>query len=1074
MHWRVAVVAVMALAAMGAAMVGGLAQAQPAPIAEAQAFVFDVPPSPLGDALLAVGMTAGLRVLFEPGRVAGLASRGVRGRYTAARALELLLDGTGYVHRFTGPASVRLEAAAPAPPAVAEPAIPLPPPDRPGVLMPPIKVRAAAETETDKDRSYRTPGSSHALSRDDIERFRGTSVGDIFQGTPGVLVGENRNSGGLDLNIRGMQGQGRVPVLVDGARQETTVYRGYSGVASRSYVDPDLIGGIQIDKGPALSAQGTGAIGGLVSMRTLNAEDIVRPGRTLGLRLRGQAIGNNSGSPVAPGTPAGLFTGHFQGASPVYRTGCVNASVCTPALPADWGHPDGFDRPGALQPKSWAGSIAAAKRWESIDLVAAYAQRRQGNYYAGTHGPSAWMDLSDVRKLPFYSEVRPVIQGASVFQGGERIPGTHFESTSALLKAQAYLPADQELELSYLRYSSVYGEIMPSQLLRFSNIFPVAQPYDSDVTVDTYAGRYRWNSDAHPLIDLRANLWHTRSNASNNNPFGEGLDIDGGARQQYRRTGLDLSNTSTVRHPAGWGESQLRYGLAVQREDVRPVLTDAGTSAGSQSGSDGDRDEYSVFAAWQYKPVPSVILDAGLRHTRFRSRDSRDIVVTDTASPRCVDADGDGACDPLPNRNRQSGTAPVVSLAWEPRDSGLQFYGRYAEAYRMPSLFESTTGFSFVAKPDVVLRPEHARNKEVGINYLKDGVLRSSDKLRLKLAYFRNHTSDYLTRTAANLWEEGVVEGQAWDFTMRNIDSAEFGGLELSGSYDRGDVFTEFGVTKYNEIEICHEGSYRVDRCNDYGIANSYLNNMVPPRWHGSLTLGTRLLARRLALGVRGIFMGQRTRTPQYNDDTAHGFLRVVPWHAYRVFDFFASYRVSDRVSVDFNVDNLTDRYYLDALSLGLIPAPGRTVRLSLAVLVVGVRRAPGLPGRAGRRRHVAGLERHQPLRRLEADVLRKRRPVVPGQRGGGRAGRHGRSIPKKQRWTALTMWRCTVASESPSSAAICACGMPSSCDSRKALRTGASSPSSRRSSSSSVSSSMARVSGPGTCGSGRPAIVSR
>lgn len=59
-------------------------------------------------------------------------------------------------------------------------------------------------------------------------------MGDIFQGMPGVLIGENRNSGGLDVNLRGMQGQNRVPVLVDGARQETTVYRGYAGVASRS------------------------------------------------------------------------------------------------------------------------------------------------------------------------------------------------------------------------------------------------------------------------------------------------------------------------------------------------------------------------------------------------------------------------------------------------------------------------------------------------------------------------------------------------------------------------------------------------------------------------------------------------------------------------------------------------------------------------------------------------------------------------------------------------------------------------------------------------------------------------
>lgn len=502
-----------------------------------------------------------------------------------------------------------------------------------------------------------------------------------------------------------------------------------------------------------------------------------------------------------------------------------------------------------------------------------------------------------------------------------------------MLKGKIYLPADQDLELSYLRYSSHYGELMPSQILRFSSLVPVSQPYDSDVTVDTYASRYRWNPEGSALIDLRANLWHTRTDSSNNNPFGDGLDIDGGVRQKYRRTGLDVSNTSALPMPQGWGESHLRYGAAFTTETVRPAYSqDTVPGNANMLGSNGDRDEYSAFAAWQYKPTSTVTFDAGLRYTHFRTHDSRDIVITDRTSPLCVDSDGDGACDPLPNRNKQSGTAPVVSIAWEPGNKGLQLYARYAEAYRMPSLFESTTGFSYQAKPDVILKPEHARNKEIGVNYLKDGLLRSNDKLRMKLAYFRNHTSDYLTRTSANLWEEGVVEGRSADFTMRNIDGATFNGLELSGSYDIGVAFAEFGATKYNKVEICHTGSYRINECNDYGIANSYVNNMVPPRWHANLTLGTRLLERRLTLGVRGTFMGQRNNTPQFNDDTAHGFLRPVPWHAYRVFDFFASYRVNNRVSVDFNVDNFTDRYYLDALSLGLIPAPGRTARLGVTL----------------------------------------------------------------------------------------------------------------------------------------------
>ena len=79
---------------------------------------------------------------------------------------------------------------------------------------------------------YQTAGSLTHLSGEQIDRFRGTSVGDLFSGIPGVLNGDGRNSGAVDVNIRGMQGQGRVPVIVDGASQETSIYQGYNGSTS--------------------------------------------------------------------------------------------------------------------------------------------------------------------------------------------------------------------------------------------------------------------------------------------------------------------------------------------------------------------------------------------------------------------------------------------------------------------------------------------------------------------------------------------------------------------------------------------------------------------------------------------------------------------------------------------------------------------------------------------------------------------------------------------------------------------------------------------------------------------------
>ena len=47
--------------------------------------------------------------------------------------------------------------------------------------------------------------------------------------------------------------------------------------------------------------------------------------------------------------------------------------------------------------------------------------------------------------------------------------------------------------------------------------------------------------------------------------------------------------------------------------------------------------------------------------------------------------------------------------------------------------------------------------------------------------------------------------------------------------------------------------------------------------------------------------------------------------------DFYASYKISPNAQVNLNVDNVGDKYYVDALSAGPIPAPGRNVRVGFS-----------------------------------------------------------------------------------------------------------------------------------------------
>ncbi len=894
------------LAGMAAAQAdprgGDAALRQPASEARAS---YEIPGGTLEQALSRFALQSGISLIFEPALVLGLRSTGLSGRYSVQEGFAALLAGSRLLVLRRAEGGYTL--------------IRQPDAGDGTLVLDAMRVEGVLQPDA-QDLPYATAGSSSHITRERIERFRGTSVGDIFQGTPGVLVGENRNSGGLDVNIRGMQGQGRVPVLVDGARQEATVYRGYAGVASRSYVDPDLIGSIEIEKGPTMNASGTGAVGGLVSARTIGANDIVKDGRDFGIRLRGSLVGNNSGSPAPAGTPVG-----YNVRAGAYRTDCrLSEASCGGIydLAGITAPTDTLDRPGTLDMRGWAGSLAVARRLESIDLVAAYATRRQGNYYAGKHGPTPWIDDSDTSPGRFWTDVRPVLHGASRFRPQERVVNSNYESASTLLKSTFHLPDDHQLEVSWLRYHSEHGELMPSQL---SGVVSgtegtgfIRQTGNSRITANTFTGRYRWTPEQRDWIDLRANLWHTRT-AGINKPYpGEGTAFAANSQDRYNRTGADVGNTMRL-----FGDRvQLAYGMALQLEDLAYVPDH---NYGFNQPRDGERRELSAFVAVKYVLLPGLTLDAGIRHTRYTAQDRTPIRLCEL-----VPGENEGTVEVCrlvqPGEEQNRGSAPVVSLVWEPLP-GWQLYARRAEALRMPSMFESTSGFSVSPIIGRELKPEHARNQELGTNLLFDGVLMPRDKLRLKLAFFHNKTRDYLTRTIANVDE---VDG-GW--RIRNIDSATFRGFELAGTYDLGLAYVELAGTRYTRIQTCHLGSFRRSSCTDYGIAASYVNNMIPPNWHASATLGGRLLQGRLQMGVRGTFMGQRNRLPGFNDQGVDNvFARPVEWHAYRIYDVFAEYRIRDGLSVSLNVDNVTDRYYLDALGLGAVPAPGRTAKLGMTL----------------------------------------------------------------------------------------------------------------------------------------------
>ncbi len=95
---------------------------------------------------------------------------------------------------------------------------------------------------------------------------------------------EGRYSKGFAM--RGVEGN-RVGILIDGMSlpdsEENTLYARYGKMnSSRPTVDTELVSSISIDRGSNSVQTGSGAIGGSVGFRTLNAQDIVEDGNTFG------------------------------------------------------------------------------------------------------------------------------------------------------------------------------------------------------------------------------------------------------------------------------------------------------------------------------------------------------------------------------------------------------------------------------------------------------------------------------------------------------------------------------------------------------------------------------------------------------------------------------------------------------------------------------------------------------------------------------------------------------------------------------------------------------------------------
>lgn len=124
------------------------------------------------------------------------------------------------------------------------------------------------------------PGAVSVLTRAEMDDLLPSSTADLFDQVPGVEFGGGPRRTGEAPSVRGLSGAG-VAVLIDGVRQSFL-----SGHDGRFFVDPDLLATAEVVRGPFSALYGSGALGGVIAFRTLDAADLLSGDETKGYQLK--------------------------------------------------------------------------------------------------------------------------------------------------------------------------------------------------------------------------------------------------------------------------------------------------------------------------------------------------------------------------------------------------------------------------------------------------------------------------------------------------------------------------------------------------------------------------------------------------------------------------------------------------------------------------------------------------------------------------------------------------------------------------------------------------------------------
>lgn len=868
-HYKKAVVSIhLALMSLAIAPSASYAQEQQQP----RKIAFSVPAQSLDQALIQYAQQANLEILLDSREVAGLRSQGVQGTMSANQGLQQLI-GSNPIHFsiHNNRISISRKQA-----------------DDSVVML--DKMTVTATPVQQGDWVYSTPSSISVISKKQLEDRPPKHIADVLEMTTGVYSSMSQQDPALSVNIRGIQDYGRVNMNIDGMRQNFQK-SGHGQRNGTMYIDSELLSGVEIQKGSTSGMGSGGTLGGVATFTTVNASDFLSKDKTFGGKIHASTGTNNT---------------HF------------------------------------------IGSTVLALGNEQADLLFAASERRLGDYKPGTHG-----DIGDIRVNNDTGHYDQFVHDLK----HSRISDSNYQMTSYLAKAGWNISDSQRLQFNYLETKVATPNA--GTLTNLGNVWPYKLGWKSsgfsDVTTKNYALDYTQFSDTAWSTEFKSKLYFVDTH-DDSKTYATSQVINNGYQTDTRvkTLGLQLENHSEIEFN--------RYNVLKAHYGVESFQDKASSDSTRESAGgvtpDGKRSLSSLFATLTYEYDDWLTLEGGMRYDYYNLKGktamsynvfpfTKDAPCKEARLRNCKSVKIDRTWDV---DESEGAFSPNIKLAIHPNLEWMELFTSYGRSWRPPAITETlTTGSAHSSStqfPNPYLKPERSNAWEVGMNINYPELIIEEDRLVAKVAYFDTRVDNYIN-LAINRTKPGMVNPSIGNAAYsNNLNTTRFRGFEYQINYDAGFVYADLTFTHMiGKNKFCAHpawlggveqygkdtgpGNWYVE---DNESANNYVNcdsgavfssSANLPGDRGSFTLGGRAFDRKLDGGVVVRFTpGFQDRSQQTNQPY------LADWPKYTLFDLYASYTVTDDLTIRVNVENLTNRAYVVSFgeSLSNTLGRGRTV----------------------------------------------------------------------------------------------------------------------------------------------------